>query len=133
MVQAVTELPAAEPVFGLAAVDAQAASLPFGLKAQFRRHGRRYAAGFVLLALYQYSQFWFDTHFKDGVNLADAGKREQAVWVGIWLVVVALAGFGVRVLSRVAVFNAGRNAEYEIRRVLSAKLLTLGPSFYRRM
>jgi ATP-binding cassette subfamily B protein len=46
---------------------------------------------------------------------------------------VALFAFGVRVLSRVAVFNAGRNAEYELRRVLSAKLLTLGPSFYRRM
>ncbi|HYJ07771.1 MAG TPA: ABC transporter ATP-binding protein, partial [Polyangiaceae bacterium] len=44
-----------------------------------------------------------------------------------------LFAFGVRVLSRVAVFNAGRNAEYELRRVLSAKLLTLGPSFYRRL
>jgi ATP-binding cassette subfamily B protein len=133
MVQAAVELPAAEPVFGLAAVDAEAARLPFGLKEQFKRHARRYAAGFVLLAFYQLAQWWFDTNFGLAIDLADTGKREQATSLGIWLIVVALLAFGVRVLSRVAVFNAGRNAEYEIRRVLAAKLLTLGPSFYRRM
>src|SRR5213075_1107971 len=59
--------------------------------------------------------------------------NERAVSIGIAMVVVSLVAFTVRVFSRVAVFNAGRNAEYELRRVLSAKLLTLGPSFYRRM
>jgi ATP-binding cassette subfamily B protein len=121
------------PPFGLAAVDPVAASVPFGLWEQFGRQARRYAVGLLLLAVYQYSQYWFDTRFSTAINLADHNERGPAVELGIWLVAVALFAFGVRVLSRVAVFNAGRNAEYELRRVLSAKLLTLGPSFYRRM
>ena len=121
------------PPFGLAAVDPVAASVPFGLWEQFGRQARRYAVGLLLLAVYQYSQYWFDTRFSIAINLADHHERGPAVELGIWLVAVALFAFGVRVLSRVAVFNAGRNAEYELRRVLSAKLLTLGPSFYRRM
>jgi len=126
--------PAAEaPPFGLAAVDAEAAKLPFGLLAQFGRQRRRYLLGFFLLATYQYGQYWFDTRLRTAVNLADRHQKDAVVQLGIWMVAVALIAFGVRVLSRVAVFNAGRNAEYELRRVLSAKLLTLGPSFYRRM
>jgi ATP-binding cassette subfamily B protein len=125
-------LPEAAP-FGLAAVDAEAARLPFGLWGQFGRQARRYAVGLLLLAVYQYAQYWFDTRFSIAVNLADHHQKDAAVRLGVLLVVVALLAFGVRVLSRVAVFNAGRNAEYELRRVLSAKLLTLGPSFYRRM
>ncbi|RYZ08127.1 MAG: ABC transporter ATP-binding protein [Myxococcales bacterium] len=121
------------PAFGLAAVDPEAARLPFSLWAQFGRHSRRYLAGLLLLAVYQFSQWWFDTRISRAINLADQHQKEAAVRLGIWLIVVALVAFGVRVASRVAVFNAGRNAEYEIRRVLSAKLLTLGPSFYRRM
>lgn len=121
------------PPFGLAAVDPFAAATPYGLWDQFGRQKQRYLAGMVLLALYQFAQWWFDTRFRDAVNLAFDHQRAEAVRIGIWLVVVSLLAFGVRVLSRVAVFNAGRNAEYELRRVLSAKLLTLGPSFYRRM
>jgi ATP-binding cassette subfamily B protein len=121
------------PAFGLAAVDAEAARLPFGLWGQFGRHAPRYAVGLLLLAVYQYAQYWFDTRFSQAINLADHHQRDAAVRLGVLLVLVALFAFGVRVLSRVAVFNAGRTAEYELRRVLSAKLLTLGPSFYRRM
>jgi ATP-binding cassette subfamily B protein len=134
MSQAAAQAPVFDaPAFGLASVDAEAARLPFGLWAQFGRQARRYAVGLFLLAVYQFSQYWFDTHFSRAINLADQHQRSAAVELGIWLIVVAAMAFGVRVLSRVAVFNAGRNAEYELRRVLSAKLLTLGPSFYRRM
>lgn len=128
------EPPCSEPpAFGLAAVDPVAARLPFALWAQFGRQSRRYAAGLMLLAVYQYAQYWFDTRFSRAINLVDQHQRDAAVELGFLLVLVALFAFAVRVLSRVAVFNAGRNAEYELRRVLSAKLLTLGPSFYRRM
>jgi ATP-binding cassette subfamily B multidrug efflux pump len=126
--------PAAEaPPFGLAAVDAEAAKLPFGLLSQFRRQKQRYLLGFFLLAIYQFGQAWLDKHFQTTINLVDKGQGDTVVRLGLEMVVVALIAFAVRVLSRVAVFNAGRNAEYELRRVLSAKLLTLGPSFYRRM
>jgi ATP-binding cassette subfamily B protein len=121
------------PAFGLAAVDPQAADLPFGLWAQFGRQARRYLLGFWLLAVYQYSQYWLDTRLSRAINLTQKHQSDAAIEIGMWMIAVALLAFAVRVLSRVAVFNAGRNAEYEIRRVLSAKLLTLGPAFYRRM
>ncbi|HEY6081311.1 MAG TPA: ABC transporter ATP-binding protein [Polyangiaceae bacterium] len=121
------------PAFGLAAVDPVAAQLPFRLWPQFGRHAPRYLLGFVLLATYQYSQYWLDTRLSRAVNLTQQHQTDAAVEIGTWMIAVALLAFAVRVLSRVAVFNAGRNAEYEIRRVLSAKLLTLGPAFYRRM
>ncbi len=128
------EPPVFEPsALGLAAVDPEAARLPFGLWAQFGRQARRYLLGFVLLATYQYSQYWLDTRLSLAVNLTQQHRSEAAIQIGLWMIAVALLAFTVRVLSRVAVFNAGRNAEYEIRRVLSAKLLTLGPAFYRRM
>jgi ATP-binding cassette, subfamily B, multidrug efflux pump len=130
---AATAEPSSPPAFGIAAVDPEAANLPFGLWAQFGRQARRYAAGLFLLAVYQYLQYWFDTRLSRAIDHVEHHQRDLAVQLGTWLIGVAVVGFGVRVLSRVAVFNAGRNAEYEIRRVLSAKLLTLGPSFYRRM
>jgi ATP-binding cassette subfamily B protein len=49
------------------------------------------------------------------------------------LIAVMLGAAVVRVLSRVVVFNAGRDAEYELRSSLEERLLALGPSFYRRM
>ena len=133
MSQAAAVSPPVAPAFGLAAVDPVAARLPFALMAQFGRQKRRYTLGLVLLGTYQYAQYWFDQHIRIAVNLADEHHSDRVVALGVSMVLVALAAFGVRVLSRVAVFNAGRNAEYELRRVLSAKLLTLGPSFYRRM
>jgi len=133
MTQAARPQVADPPAFGLAAVDAEAARLPFGLLAQFGRQGRRYAAGLLLLALYQSAQWWFDKHLQRAVEHVEHRQNAAAIQLGYWLIGVAVAAFGVRVLSRVAVFNAGRNAEYELRRILSAKLLTLGPSFYRKM
>lgn len=106
---------------------------PTGLWAQFARHSPRYGVGLLLLALYQYAQYWFGTRMSVAIDLAIAGQREPAVELGFLLVLVALGAFAVRVLSRVAVFNAGRIAEYELRSELLNRLLELGPSFYRKM
>jgi ATP-binding cassette subfamily B multidrug efflux pump len=104
-----------------------------GLLAQFARHAPRYVAGLVLLGSYQFAQYWFDTKLRSAINAALAHHREEATRIGIWLVVVACLGLVARVLSRMAIFNAGRIAEYELRRSLADRLLLLGPSFYRRM
>jgi ATP-binding cassette subfamily B multidrug efflux pump len=104
-----------------------------GLLAQFRRNAPRYVAGLVLLGSYQFAQYWFDTKLRSAINAALAHHREEATRIGIWLVVVACLGLIARVLSRMAIFNAGRIAEYELRRSLADRLLLLGPSFYRRM
>lgn len=108
-------------------------ALPVGLKQQFRRHAPRYAAGVVLLGLYQGAQLWFDFQLRDAINAAVAGDRSRALSIGIGLVIVAVLALGVRVLSRVIVFDAGRIAEYELRTGLLVRLQLLGRDFYRRM
>ncbi|HLV65713.1 MAG TPA: ABC transporter ATP-binding protein [Polyangiaceae bacterium] len=112
---------------------AAAANIPVGLKAQFVRHAPRYAIGLILLGAYQFAQYWFDTRLRLAINAALAHESRRATILGITLVVVACIGLAVRVLSRMTIFNAGRMAEYELRRALHDRLLLLGPSFYQRM
>ncbi len=100
---------------------------------QFYRHAPRYSGGLVLLAAYQLFQWWFDTRMRRAINFATQGQSAQAIALGELLVVAALAAFVVRVLSRITIFNAGRIAEYELRKEILERLLKLGPSFYRRM
>ena len=106
---------------------------PTGLWAQFARHSSRYCVGLLLLAVYQYAQYWFATRMSEAINIAIDGARGPAIRLGLMLMGVALAAFVVRVMSRVTVFNAGRIAEYELRNELLERLLKLGPSFYRKM
>ncbi|MCB9591569.1 MAG: ABC transporter ATP-binding protein [Sandaracinaceae bacterium] len=51
------------------------------------------------------------------------------------LVVIGLAAvmWGVRTLSRVWLFNVGRDVEYDVRNDMLARVHVLGPSFFRRM
>ena len=107
--------------------------LPTTLAGHFRRQAPRYTVGLVLLAMYQYAQYWFDTHLSKAINAAVAGEKQTAMWIGAMLIGVAVLSLGIRVVSRMAVFNAGRMAEYELRRALLYQLQRLGPSFYRRM
>src|SRR5687768_12950145 len=107
--------------------------IPFGLWAQFVHHLPRYGVGLLLLAGYQIARWWFNTRVHLATDSLIAGHTELAISVGWWLVLVALGGFVVRVLSRMAVFNGGRIAEYELRKAVERRLLELGPSFYRRM
>jgi len=111
----------------------EAGSIKTGLWPQFMRHAPRYLAGLLLLAGYQFAQYTFDTKLRIAINAALGHRREEATALGIVLAVVATLGLIARVLSRMAIFNAGRVAEYELRRALSERLLLLGQSFFRRM
>ncbi|MEZ4374139.1 MAG: ABC transporter ATP-binding protein [Polyangiaceae bacterium] len=110
-----------------------------GLWEQFRRHMPRYGIGLLLLAAYQYLQFWIDTHIAKAINAASGGGGFEfggsnfALRLGVGLIGVAILAFVIRVMSRVAIFNAGRIGEYELRRGLLRRLQALGPSFYSRM
>jgi ATP-binding cassette subfamily B protein len=110
-----------------------ASRLPTTLSGQFVRHSPRYALGLLLLAVYQYSQYWFDTHLSRAIDSAGRGDTRTAGRLGAALVAVAVGALVIRVLSRMAVFNGGRIAEYELRRALLHQLQRLGPAFYRRM
>ncbi len=107
--------------------------IPVKIGSQFRRHAGRYGVGLLLLGLYQTAQWWFDNHFMSAINAAMGGRNQVALQIGLLLVSVALGAFVARVLSRLAVFNAGRIAEYELRRALLHRLHKLGPSFFQRM
>ena len=107
--------------------------IPVTLGAQFVRQLPRYGVGLVLLAVYQTAQYWFDTRLMRAIDLAVGTEYSAATTLGVFLIAVALGSFVIRVLSRVAVFNGGRIAEYELRRAMLDRLQKLGPAFYRRM
>jgi ATP-binding cassette subfamily B multidrug efflux pump len=107
--------------------------VPVGLGAQIRRHARPYALGALLLGVYQSLTYGFDRGLKYGIDSTFAGHHERGLIVGLSLVLAALVAMGVRVLSRILIFNGGREVEYELRRALLDKLHELGPAFYRRM
>jgi len=111
----------------------QVEAIPVTLTGQSRRHLSRYLVGVLLLGVYQYSQYWFDTRLMRAINAATAGKRELAFQLGISLGLVSLVAFGIRVSSRVVLFNAGRLAEYELRAAFLYRLHRLGQSFYQKM
>jgi len=107
--------------------------IPTGLLAQFKRHARPYLWGTFFLAVYHALAYGFDRGLKYGIESATAGERERAIIVGVALAIVPLVAMGVRVLSRILIFNGGRDVEYELRKVLLDRLHTLGPAFYRKM
>src|ERR1044071_7211669 len=107
--------------------------IPTALLAQFRRHAKPYLLGALLLAVYQTLAYAFDQGLRFGVGAVRKGQPTVALWVGVGLTIVPLIAMGVRVLSRVLIFNGGRDVEYELRRVLLDRLHALGPAFYRKM
>src|SRR5690242_16843073 len=107
--------------------------IPTTLTGHFYRQAPRYGLGMLLLAAYQYSQYWFDTHLSKAIDSAVRGDAAAAGRIGGALILVAVTALLIRVLSRMAIFNGGRIAEYDLRRALLYHLQRLGPSFYRRM
>lgn len=107
--------------------------IPIGLWAQFWRQSPGYLVGLVLLAGYNYMQYLFDVQLDQSVKVAVGNVAGDATFLGLVLIGIALGSFFVRVLSRIAIFNGGRNAEYELRRALLHHLHKLGPAFYSRM
>jgi ATP-binding cassette subfamily B protein len=87
----------------------------------------RYGTGFFLILVYQCAQYIFDTRLIRAVDAAVQGQKQVALRWAAALIALALGAFVVRVFSRVAVFNAGREAEYELRGALFDQLLKLGP------
>ncbi len=102
-------------------------TVPTGIVGQLLRRLPRYGTGFLLILIYQAAQYVFDTRLVRAVDAAVQGQKRIALYWATALIVLALGAFIVRVLSRIAVFNAGREAEYELRGALFDKLLKLGP------
>lgn len=106
---------------------------PTTLRGQFRRHVPRYILGTVMLAGFQLAMNRIDWLSKTVIDEI-LGSRSAEVWKSVVLMLVlACVAFVVRVASRWYVFNAGRDAEYELRYELLRKLHELGVAYYRHM
>jgi len=104
-----------------------------GLGAQFRRNLGLYAAGAAFLAAQQFLMAQRDFLVRDAVDSAEAALADAAVRDAIFILIVSLAAFVVRVASRWTMFTGGRNVEYELRAALLDHLHKLGPAFFRKM
>lgn len=103
------------------------------LGAQVRRQLPSYLLGGVLLAILQTMMSIRDRLFKTGVDAAIAGDESQTTRTVVTILVLVVIAAVIRVMSRVTIFHAGRDAEYELRGALLSHLHRLGFSFFQRM
>ncbi len=113
--------------------DTPSPRFPTTLRGQLRRHLPQYAIGALTLALFQLAMNQVDWQSKTAIDVV-FGPSPQAAWKpAATILVLAVLAFVVRVTSRWHLFNAGRDAEYELRYELLRKLHQLGAAFYRKM
>lgn len=106
---------------------------PTTLRSQFRRHAPQYALGTVMLGIVQYAMYRIDMTSKVAVDDV-FGDSPQSAWKPVAaMLTLGVTAFVARVASRWFLFNAGRDAEYELRHELLRKLHQLGAAFYRKM
>jgi ATP-binding cassette, subfamily B, multidrug efflux pump len=109
------------------------AALPVTLGGQFKRHLPRYAAGTAMLAVFQLSLNRIDWLSKAAIDDVFGGAPERVIEPALFILGLAVVAFFTRVASRWYIFNAGRDAEYELRALLLHRLHRLGTAFYRTM
>jgi ATP-binding cassette subfamily B multidrug efflux pump len=106
---------------------------PTSLGGQFRRHLPQYLLGTAMLAVFQIAMNRIDDRSGKAIDQV-FGTDPGAAWVpAATMLALAVVAFVTRVASRWWLFNAGRDAEYELRFELLAKLHKLGAAFYRKM
>ncbi|AUX38642.1 ABC transporter [Sorangium cellulosum] len=106
---------------------------PVELGAQFRDKLPFYLAGAALLAAQQLLMAKRDFLVKDAVDAAVQLQSSEASRAALIMLGVSVSAAVMRVFSRVTIFTAGRNVEYELRAILLARLHKLGPAFFRKM
>lgn len=108
-------------------------SLPTSLGGQFRRHLPAYVGGTLVLGIFQLSLNRIDWLSKAAIDEVFGGAPEKVTRPAMMIFALALVAFVTRVASRWFIFNAGRDAEYELRAMLLHRLHRLGTAFYRTM
>jgi ATP-binding cassette, subfamily B, multidrug efflux pump len=108
-------------------------TFPITLKGQLYDKASWYAAGAALITVQQVLMAKRDFLVSDAVNAAIELRGSDARTAAITIFIVSMIAAVARVLSRIGVFSAGRNVEYELRAVLLDRLQKLGPAFFRTM
>jgi ATP-binding cassette subfamily B protein len=103
------------------------------LSGQFRDKFPYYAIGMLLLAAQQAFMARRDLLVRDAVDAVGGARPADARTAAVAMIAVSIVAAAARVGSRITVFSAGRNVEYELRAVLLDRLHRLGPSFFRSM
>lgn len=93
----------------------------------------QYALGTLSLGAFQYAMYRIDLRSKAAIDLLFGPESASAWKPAVAMLLLAVAAFFARVASRWFLFNAGRDAEYELRFELLRKLHQLGTAFYRKM
>jgi ATP-binding cassette subfamily B protein len=106
---------------------------PTTLGGQFRRHMPQYVVGTLMLAGFQLAMNRIDWQGKHAIDVVFGPTPGDAWKPASVMLLLACGAFVVRVSSRWFIFNAGRDAEYELRFELLRKLHQLGAAFYRKM
>jgi ATP-binding cassette subfamily B protein len=109
------------------------AVLPTTLGGQFKRRVPVYLAGGVLLGIFQLSLNRIDWLSKAAIDDVFGNRPETVTGPATFILGLAVVAFFGRVGSRWFIFNAGRDAEYELRGLLLHRLHRLGTAFYRTM
>ncbi len=96
-------------------------------------HYRLVAAGLVFLLLTNALAQFIPWIIKKAID-AISSNPDDGTFILMILGVITMALFQapVRILSRIFIFNAGRNAEYELRNEVFSRLTRLDSRFYRR-
>jgi ATP-binding cassette subfamily B protein len=93
----------------------------------------QYVIGALTLALFQWAMNRIDWRSKAAIDTVFGPHPLDAWKPAATMLLLALLAFVTRVASRWSIFNAGRDAEYELRLELLSKLHQLGAAFYRKM
>jgi ATP-binding cassette subfamily B multidrug efflux pump len=98
-----------------------------------RRHWLKYTFGILATFLTATFANFIPMLIRNAVDAAQ-GSHRAALFHNVELIAMCAIIMGcTRWLSRVVVFNTGRDIEYEIRDDLFAHLAKLGPDFYQRL
>ncbi len=103
------------------------------LRAYLRPYWRAFVMGVVLLLLTNAAEKsipWLLQHALDSLL---AGDLEMVRNFALIVIGVTTVMWGVRTLSRIVVFDVGRDIEFDIRNDLLARVHTLGASYFRKM
>lgn len=99
----------------------------------FARYRGEFAVGLLFLVLTQGFTLVVPKLLKRAVDAIIADDPDRALAAAAWMIGAAVLGAGVRVASRIFIFNAGRKVESALREDLFTHLLRQCPSFYDRL
>jgi ATP-binding cassette subfamily B protein len=90
------------------------------------------AAGVFALLATNFLQIGVPWALQRGVDaLRQPGGPQIAAHFALLIAAFAIGQAIIRIISRITIFNAGRNVEFDLRRELMGKLMALPPSYFR--